>query len=288
MLCNEGQNIILPKPGFSLYETLASSKGIECRFYDLIPEKQWEADLTHLESLIDENTSCILVNNPSNPCGSVYTKEHLLQILAVAEKHALPVISDEIYAGMVFDGSVFYPMASLSTNVPILTCGGLAKRYLVPGWRVGWVFIHDVHHLFDEVRRGLVNLSQLTLGANSLIQAAIPDILAAPEAFHTSTLQQLERNAMLSRDLLSGIPGIVPVAPQGAMYLMLEIQMEHFTFTDDLQFVERLAEEESVLCLPGQCFRCPKPFIRIVFSPPEDKLREAYSRIRQFCERHFS
>jgi tyrosine aminotransferase len=93
---NEGQNILLPAPGFSLYETLASSKGIECKFYDLVPEKSWEVNIAHLDSLVDAKTSCILINNPSNPCGSVYSKEHLLQILAVAEKHNLPIISDEV------------------------------------------------------------------------------------------------------------------------------------------------------------------------------------------------
>ena len=81
-------------PGFSLYETLASSKGIECKFYRLDPGKQWEVDLDHLESLIDENTACILINNPSNPCGSVYTESHLLAFIALAKKHGLPIISE--------------------------------------------------------------------------------------------------------------------------------------------------------------------------------------------------
>jgi tyrosine aminotransferase len=82
VLADEGQNILLPAPGFSLYETLASSKGIECRFYHLLPEKNWEADVDHLKSLIDKNTRAIVINNPSNPCGSVYTREHLLQLLS--------------------------------------------------------------------------------------------------------------------------------------------------------------------------------------------------------------
>jgi tyrosine aminotransferase len=85
---------LLPAPGFSLYETLASSKGISCKFYRLLPEKQWDVDLVHLEELIDENTAAILVNNPSNPCGSNYSKDHLAAILAIAEKHCVPVISE--------------------------------------------------------------------------------------------------------------------------------------------------------------------------------------------------
>ncbi|KAI8907200.1 pyridoxal phosphate-dependent transferase [Gorgonomyces haynaldii] len=287
VLCNEGDNILLPAPGFSLYETLASSKAIECKFYNLLPEKQWEMDLKHLESLIDSKTKCILINNPSNPCGSVYSKQHLLGLLDIAERHHLPVISDEIYADMVFEGFHFYPLATLTKKVPILTCGGLAKKFLVPGWRVGWVMIHDRENQFEQVRKGLVSLSQLTLGANSLIQSAIPEMLQVDPSFHEQNMKQLETNARTSRELLQGVPGIKPVFPQGAMYLMLEIQLEHFPFKDDLEFVEVLAKEESVLCLPGQCFRCPKPFVRIVFSPPKDKLEIAFGRIRTFCERHF-
>nr|KAJ3422811.1 hypothetical protein HK105_006249 [Polyrhizophydium stewartii] len=319
VLCNEGQNILLPAPGFSLYETLASSKGIECRFYNLLPERSWEIDVAHLESLIDANTACILINNPSNPCGSVYSKSHLLEILHVAERHDLPIIADEIYADMVFKPHEFFPLATLTTTVPILSTGGLAKRYLVPGWRVGWVFVHDRDGRFDEasmrrtycgsdigaadlallswrtarlplhtqVRRGLVNLSQLTLGANSLIQAAIPEILASPQSFYDETMHQLEANARVSSELLKGIPGIQPIFPQGAMYLMVEIKLDEFDgIKDDLDFVEKLVQEESVLCLPGKCFRCPRPFVRIVFTPPKDQLEVAYGRIREFCVRH--
>lgn len=200
----------------------------------------------------------------------------MLDFLKVAERHELPVISDEIYGDLVFTGHIFHSLASLTTSVPILACGGLAKKYLVPGWRVGWVIIHDNNDKFTHVRKGLVNLSQLILGSNSLIQAAIPEILNAPDEFHKKTIDILENNANLSRALLADIPGITPIFPQGAMYLMvcllynkkLQIDLNVFKFTDDMEFVETLAKEESVLCLPGKCFRCPKPFVRVVFSSP--------------------
>lgn len=104
-----------------------------------------------MESLIDDKTACILVNNPSNPCGSVYSEQHLRDILALAEKHHLPIIADEIYCDLVFKGNQFYPMATLTKEVPILSVGGLAKKYLVPGWRVGWVTVHDRNGIFQEV-----------------------------------------------------------------------------------------------------------------------------------------
>ena len=122
------------------------------------PDKQWEADLDHMEKLIDANTVAIVVVNPSNPCGSVYSKQHILEILAVAERHFLPVIADEVYAGLVFSGSKFYSIASLSQNVPVLSCGGMGKKYLVPGWRVGWILIHDKNDILKKEVLSFLNI----------------------------------------------------------------------------------------------------------------------------------
>ncbi len=121
----------IPRPGFSLYKTLAVGLGIEVREYDLLPDRDWEVDVEHLSSLADERTRAVVVNNPSNPCGSVYSREHLREILAVCERRKLPVIADEIYDHFVFPGRRFYPIASLTENVPVLCCGGLTKRFLV-------------------------------------------------------------------------------------------------------------------------------------------------------------
>uniref|UniRef100_A0A8D2M6P5 Tyrosine aminotransferase n=1 Tax=Zonotrichia albicollis TaxID=44394 RepID=A0A8D2M6P5_ZONAL len=157
VLANPGQNILVPRPGFSLYKTLALSLGIEVKLYNLLPEKAWEIDLEHLESLVDEKTACLIVNNPSNPCGSVFSKSHLQEILAVAARQCVPILADEIYGDMVFADCKYEPIATLSTNVPVLSCGGLAKRWLVPGWRMGWILIHDRRDIFgNEVRTNVL------------------------------------------------------------------------------------------------------------------------------------
>lgn len=118
---------------------------------------------------------------------------------------------------------------------------------------MGWILIHDRNDAFAELRKGLINLTQLILGCNSLVQAALPDILKAPQSFYDDTLRQLEDNARISRELLTGVPGIRPILPKGAMYLMVEIDTEKFRdIKDDVEFVEKLVEEESVLCLPGK------------------------------------
>jgi tyrosine aminotransferase len=130
-------------------------------------------------------------------------------------------------------------------------------------------------------------VSQLIIGANSLVQAAIPTILNSDPKFHAENMDQLEKNANRSIELLLNIPGIRCVAPQGAMYLMLEINISKFKdIKNDLEFVEKLVSEEAVICLPGKCFRCPTPFVRIVFSSPIEVLEKAYLRIREFCARH--
>uniref|UniRef100_A0A7G3AXD2 Tyrosine aminotransferase n=1 Tax=Lutzomyia longipalpis TaxID=7200 RepID=A0A7G3AXD2_LUTLO len=244
-LADSGQNILIPRPGFSIYQTLAPGFGVSLRMYNLLPERNWEIDLLHLESLIDENTAALIVINPSNPCGSVFSKSHLQQIIKLAEKYYLPIIADEIYEHMVFPGKVFHSVSSLSKNVPVLSCGGLTKRFLVPGWRMGWITIHDRHNLFKN------------------------------------------RHANVAYEILSEVPGLKPIMPDGAMYMMIGIDVDNFPeYATDLHFVKALVEDQSVFCLPGQCFEYPN-YIRIVLTVPEDLLREACFRIAEFCEKHF-
>lgn len=117
VLGEPGKNILIPRPGFSIYRTLAVGHGINVRSYDLLPERGWEADLQQMESLIDENTVGLVVTNPSNPCGSVFLKDHLLDIINLAERYFLPIIADEIYEHFVFPGTDFVSVSSLSKTV---------------------------------------------------------------------------------------------------------------------------------------------------------------------------
>ncbi|KAM4573707.1 tyrosine aminotransferase [Odontesthes bonariensis] len=289
VLCNPGDNILIPCPGFSLYKTLAVSMGIEVRLYNLLPEKSWEIDLQHMESLIDERTSCLIVTNPSNPCGSVFSKEHLQKIVKVASKHCVPILADEIYSDMVFPGCNCPSMASLSSDVPILSCGGLAKRWLVPGWRMGWILIHDRNDIFgSEIRQGLVKLSQRILGACTIIQGALESILNnTPQSFYSDTISFLKSNSEICFNKLSTVPGLNPVKPSGAMYLMVGIDMDHFPdFKNDVDFTERLVIEQSVFCLPAMAFEYPN-FFRIVVTVPEALMVEACARIGEFCQCHY-
>ncbi|XP_039279828.1 tyrosine aminotransferase isoform X1 [Nilaparvata lugens] len=221
-LANPGQNILIPFPGFPLYRTLAESLGIKTKPYNLMPTKSWVIDLNHLRSQIDENTVAILINNPSNPCGSVFSYQHLKDILQIARTHHLPIIADEIYENMVFRGQEFFPIADLSEDVPILTCSGLSKRFLVPGWRVGWIKIHDPIGVFTEIRKGLVSISQKTLGCSTIIQGALPRILTGvPQAYFDGVMDTIEKTAKLAHSLINEVKGLYPIMPQGAMYMMV-------------------------------------------------------------------
>ncbi|CAG9566760.1 unnamed protein product [Danaus chrysippus] len=287
-IADSGQNILVPRPGFMIYQTLAEGLGITIKFYSLLPNEQWKVDLDDLEGQIDDDTAAIIVINPSNPCGSVYDKEHLIEILDIASRNRVPIIADEIYEHFVFSGHKFTPISAISEDVPVLTCSGLTKRFLVPGWRMGWLIIHDRNNILGkELRGALGNISTRILGPSTLIQRALPSILEyTPQSFFDDVLLFIENQAKLAYKELCMAPGLRPIMPQGAMYMMIEIKMQFFPeFKNECQFLEHLVAEQSVFCLPGQCFKYPN-YLRIVLTVPEDKLQEACRRIIIFCKEH--
>lgn len=286
---SKAHNIVIPKPGFPIYRTLAESFGVEVRSYNLLPEYDWIIDLSHLEAQIDHNTAAIVINNPSNPCGSVFTESHLKNILDIAYRYKVPIIADEIYERLVFSDTHFTSIAAVNSHVPVLICGGLAKRFLVPGWRMGWILFNDPVGAFDaEIRKGLACLSQKTIGSNSIVQRALPKILSlTPQSFYDDLNATLYEHAKLAYKIISQISGLTPYMPAGTMYMMIKIELPCFPeFKTGLEFMQRLMEEESVFCLPGECFGIPG-FMRIVITIPSELINEACDRMSEFCSRHY-
>ncbi|KAK6746299.1 hypothetical protein RB195_012421 [Necator americanus] len=282
-IANPGDNILIPQPGFPLYSTLCRPHGIEDRTYKIDMTNGGQIDLEHLETLIDDRTRALIVNNPGNPTGVVFSKEHLEDILALACRHRLVVIADEIYGDLTYDGAVFHPIATLSPKVPIITCDGIAKRWMVPGWRLGWLIVHDRFRVLSDVRKGLVALSQKIVGPCSLVQGALPKILKdTPEEYFEHNRRVISRNAAIVHKTLEHLDGIKCLKPHGAMYMMIGI--EKSLYGDDIQFVSNLIKEESVFCLPGSAFSAPG-WIRLVITHTEEITEDAASRIRLFCER---
>ncbi|CAG9802486.1 unnamed protein product [Chironomus riparius] len=288
VLANPGDNILFPKPCMG-YSTWIVGCGVEARYFNLDPNKEWEVDLEHLESMINDKTKAILINNPGNPCGNVYSKEHLLNILNVAERHKIPIIADEIYEFFTFPGVQFYPLAALSKNVPILTCSGITKRFIMPASRMGWIIINDRNHLLDSVRKGLFNLAGRNFVPNSTLTRALPEILRdTPQKFFDDNSKALFNHSLSAFSILKTCDGLTPIMPKGAMYLMVKIELEKFpNIKNCLEFSKILLSEQSVSVFPGfPCFNFPG-FFRIVLTVPEELIIEACGRIKMFCEKHY-
>ena len=188
VLLNEGDNFLYPSPGFPLYATIAGNRGYVAKTYNCIPERNWEIDIEHMETLVDERTKLLVIVNPSNPTAAVFTREHLLQLVDFAKRHKIPILADEIYAHMVYDGE-FVSLGNLTDEVPVIVMGGLSKRWLVPGWRVGWGIIYDPQSLLGNFRDNVFKSRNVMLHAHSYAVNSIPRILAeTPEEFYTSTI----------------------------------------------------------------------------------------------------
>jgi len=287
-LAGPGKNILVPRPGFPLYATLMRPHDIEERYYNLCMDKNWQADLEQMDSLIDDHTAAIVVNNPNNPTGAVYSREHLEDILKLAQKHRVPIIADEIYGDMVFGGAHFYPMHTLKPKVPLLTCDGISKRYLVPGWRLGWLIVHDVDGAFAKVRTAIRQLAQKIVGPCALMQGALPSILRdTPDDFFQRTRDILSENVDIVCRELADAPGVSPVRAQGAMYMMIGVDINSFPeFDGEEALIKALISEESLYCLPGSAFSSPGA-IRFVLTHSAETIVDACQRLKAFCQRHY-
>mmetsp|Transcript_87972 Transcript_87972/g.172084 ORF Transcript_87972/g.172084 Transcript_87972/m.172084 type:complete len:412 (-) Transcript_87972:164-1399(-) len=296
-LVDEGDNILVPKPGFPLYQVITQSLGGSVKQYPLKPEESWNCDVEAMDSMVDSKTKAIVISNPSNPCGSNFSVDHLKAIAAVARKHNLLIIADEIYSDLVYSGK-FNPMHVYSEDVPVISVGGIAKAFVVPGWRVGWLVIHDKGTgRLNDLSVGIRNLTQLILGANSLIQGTLPRILCptpgsaddvALKAFNARYVDVLRENAQVIKTSLEGFSALSPVEPQGAMYAMVGINMDHFDpvdISDDAIFASKLLQEENLFVLPGKCFNSDN-YVRLVMCCPREMIQDACDRLKAFCSRH--
>ncbi|VDK27931.1 unnamed protein product, partial [Gongylonema pulchrum] len=285
-LANPGDNILVPAPGFSLYSTLIRPLNIEERHYRIDLSNGAQLDIAQLKSLVDERTRAIIINNPPNPTSVVISKEQLESVLRIAYEARIPIIADEVYGTMAYNGAQFYPLATLKPKVPVLTCDGIAKRYLLPGWRLGWIIVHNRYGALTEIREGLVALAQKIVGPCALIQGALPRILQCTGmSFFEAVNKIISCNAKIAFDSLSRVPGLRPLMPNGAMFMIIAIDKQ--IYGTEEAFVQDLLAEESVFCLPGRAFYCSGWF-RLVLAHSHRDIREACSRIVEFCSRRRS
>ncbi|KAJ9550335.1 hypothetical protein OSB04_014380 [Centaurea solstitialis] len=287
VLANSKANILLPRPGFPHYESIAQSCHLEVRHFDLLPDKDWEVDLDAVEALADENTAAIVIINPGNPCGNVFTHQHLQKIAETAKKLGILVIADEVYDHIAFGKNPFVPMGVFGSITPVVTLGSISKRWIVPGWRLGWLVINDPNGILKE--HGILECISGFLGIScdppTFIQGALPDILGkTKDDFFVKIISIIKETAETCYERVKDIPGIIcPSKPQGSMFVMVKLDLSVFEdIKDDLDFCGKLVKEESVLILPGVSVGL-KNWLRITFAIEPSYLEDGLKRLKAFC-----
>ncbi|PSS05693.1 Tyrosine aminotransferase [Actinidia chinensis var. chinensis] len=283
-------NILLPRPGFPFYEARAAYSRLEVRHFDLLPEKGWEVDLNAVEALADENTVAMVIINPGNPCGNVFTYQHLEKVAETAKKLGILVIADEVYDHLTFGSNPFVPMGVFGNIVPVITVGSISKRWIVPGWRLGWLVTNDPNgilrkHGIVDCIKGFLNISS---DPATFIQGALPQILGKTgDDFFSKIVNILREAADICYDRIKEIPCITcPSKPEGSMFVMVKLNLSLLEdIKDDIDFCAKLAKEESVVVLPGVAVGL-KNWLRITFAIEPSSLEEALVRIKAFSLRH--
>jgi len=282
---NPGDEILLPGPCYPPY--IAYSKFFDGKpvTYRTIESKDWAPDVEDLEKKISKRTRVLVVINPNNPCGAVYSKSDLTKILDVAASHDLPVVVDEIYDGIVYDGA-FQSTAALAKDVPIIGLNGFSKTYLMTGWRLGYMYMRDPKGKLASVWDGIQRLSRIRLCANTPEQWAAVNALRGPQDHISETVNKLRKRRDLSYKRLNEIPGISSAKPGGAFYIFPKIEAIK-KWRSDAEFTTELLNETGVLVVNGSGFdpTYGKDHFRIVFLPQENVLNEAYDKIEEFMKR---
>ncbi|XP_047944882.1 nicotianamine aminotransferase 1-like [Salvia hispanica] len=290
ILARPGANLLLPSPGFPYYEARAGFSGLEVRHFDLIPEQDWEVDLASVEALADENTVAMVIINPGNPCGNVFKYEHLKKVAETARKLGILVISDEVYDHLTFGSNPFVPMGVFASITPIITLGSISKRWIVPGWRLGWLVTNDPDGILTK--QGIVDSIKGFLNISSdpatFMQGAVPQILEnTPPDFFQKIVSTLKETADICYERSQEIPCITcPSKPEGSMFVMMKLNLSLLEgIKDDLDFCCKLAKEESVIVLPGFAVG-RKNWLRVTFAIEPSSLDDGFLRIKAFCQRH--
>ncbi len=282
-LDRHGSEILVPDPTYPPYKALTKLYGGRPLGYKLDEENNWEPDLDDMRKKITLKTRAIAVINPNNPTGAVYKKKTIKEIIDLAGEYQLPIISDEIYDLLVFDGKHYSP-AALTKDVPVLMLNGASKNYFATGWRMGYIARVDPLGILDEVWDGINRLARLRLCTNTPAQYGFLAAILGTKAYLGRYKKMLDRRRKFAFKRLSEIPGIEPNMPRGAFYIFPKFRGP---WKSDKEFVLQLLKEEKVLFVHGSGFgRNGRKHFRTVFLPPREILDEAFSRLERFMERH--
>ena len=286
-LLNPGDNVLTPSPEYPLYGAIMAKLDCPVNAYNLNEEHGWEPDVDELASKINARTRAILLITPNNPTGAVYSRRTLEGILELARQHNLIIFADEIYDKLVFDPDAKHvSIATLATDVPVVTFNGLSKAYLVPGWRIGWAIATGPRGLLHPYMEAVHRLLRARLCAPHPFQHAIKPALEGPQDHLQEVLRKLRRRAEITVQWARRTPHVKLVPPRGAFYAHPTLEIPE----DDMTFVTDLLKQKHVLVVHGSGFG-QKPgtrHIRIVFLPPEHVLSEACAKMTTFLSERYS
>ena len=279
-LCDPGDDVLTPSPGYPLYTALVAKLGLEPNAYFLDEGQGWQPDVADIESRIGPRTRAIVVINPNNPTGSVAERRTLEAIVELARRRGLLVIADEIYNELTLDGAVHVPLASIDPGASVLTFDGLSKGYLGPGLRIGWGILSGHPEAVGDYRKAIQQLCRARLSANHPEQYAIAAALG-DRSHLPGLVKKLTRRRDLTVERLNAVPGMSCVAPRGAFYAFPRLEIDPAT---EERFIADLVRETGVVVVHGGGFgqRPGTAHFRVVFLPPEPILEKAYARIGDF------
>ena len=286
-LVDDGDEVLVPSPDYPLWTGATTLAGGRAVHYRCVEEEGWQPDLDHIESLVTERTKGLVLINPNNPTGAVYSREILMGMIDIARRHDLVLLADEIYEKITYDGVRHLNAAGLSDDVVTLTFSGLSKAYRVAGYRSGWVAISGPKRRAADFLEGLTLLSNMRMCANVPAQHAIQVALGGYQSIDDLVLPggRLLEQRNLAQRMLSEIPGVSVQPARGALYLFPRLDPAVYPIEDDETFVIELLREKKILVSHGGAFNYPSTdHLRVVTLPSVEDLETAIGRMADFLE----
>jgi alanine-synthesizing transaminase len=284
-LLDNDDELLLPSPDYPLWTAATSLSGGTPVHYMCEEANGWMPDIDDIRRKITPRTKGIVVINPNNPTGALYSDDLLQSIVNLAREHGLVIFADEVYDKVLYDGVKHTPIASLSTDVLTMTFNSLSKSYRSCGYRAGWMVVSGDKKPAKDYIEGLNMLSNMRLCANVPGQWAIQTALGGHQSINELVGEggRLRKQRDLAYDLITAIPGVSCVKPQAALYMFPKLDHKVYPIADDQQFFLELLQDTRVMLVQGTGFNWPQTdHFRIVFLPHEDDLREAIGRVAHF------
>jgi alanine-synthesizing transaminase len=284
-LLNNDDEVLIPAPDYPLWTAAVSLSSGQPIHYRCDENNGWQPDIEDIRSKITDKTKAIVLINPNNPTGAVYSKELLQQVIKLAREFSLVVISDEIYDKILYDGATHHCIAAMASDIFFITLGGLSKNYRIAGFRAGWLVVSGNKLLGESYIEGLNILSSMRMCANVPSQHAIQTALGGYQSINEliSGDGRLKVQRDLAYKMLNAIDGLECLLPKGAMYCFVKVDAKKFNITDDEKMIFDLLRTEKILLVHGSAFNLHQGcYFRLVFLPHVDQLQPAIEGIGRF------